>query len=394
MKDFSFKLVWKSLKDSFSEFGKDKITKLSASLAYYTAFSLAPLLVVIIAICGLVFGQQAIEGTLEDQIGQIVGPEAAAQIETMIKNATLSGGSVLATVIGFATLLISATTIFSEMQDSINSIWGLKLKPSAGIKQTITTRLLSFGVVGGLGFILLVSLLATTLVESLGDRLKTILPGGTVAVIYIINLLLTLTVTAALFAVIFKVLPDVNVKWKAVIPGAIFTALLFMVGKFGISLYVSNTDIGSSYGAAGSFAVLLIWIYFSSIILYFGAEFTKAYIVNMGWKIRPDKYAEWADEPTVPGGEPKKSTGSSPSEKNKRQQKEQHIPPMAALAGDQQNGDGRPEVQRVREDVHDWKIKPGQQQPKRKNNKPGMGKALIGLALYLATKGNDKKRGS
>jgi len=192
MKKFSFGLVWKSLKDAFSGFSDDKVPKLSASLAYYTGFSLAPLLVVIIAICGLVFGKEAIEGTIENQIQSFVGADAAKQVEEMITNATLSGKSTMATIIGVITLLIGSTTIFGEIQDSINSIWGLKTKPSVGIMKTIQTRFLSFGMIASLGFILLVSLAATSVIEGLGDRLKAVFPDVTVVLFYIINLVLTL----------------------------------------------------------------------------------------------------------------------------------------------------------------------------------------------------------
>ncbi|HZH38347.1 MAG TPA: YihY/virulence factor BrkB family protein, partial [Flavisolibacter sp.] len=277
MKKFSFGLVWKSLKDAFSGFSDDKVPKLSASLAYYTGFSLAPLLVVIIAICGLVFGKEAIEGTIENQIQSFVGADAAKQVEEMITNATLSGKSTMATIIGVITLLIGSTTIFGEIQDSINSIWGLKTKPSVGIMKTIQTRFLSFGMIASLGFILLVSLAATSVIEGLGDRLKAVFPDVTVVLFYIINLVLTLVITTFLFGVIFKVLPDAKITLRAVLPGAIATSILFMIGKFAIALYISKSDLGTSFGAAGSFAVIFVWIYYSSIILYFGAEFTKAY---------------------------------------------------------------------------------------------------------------------
>ena len=175
-KKFSFGLVWKSLKDAFSGFSDDKVPKLSASLAYYTGFSLAPLLVVIIAICGFVFGREAVEGTIDNQIAAFVGPDAAKQVQEMIRNAAVSGKGTFATILGVVTLLIGATTIFGEVQDSINSIWGLKPRPKVGLMKTLQTRLLSFGLIASLGFILLVSLAATTVVESLGNRLKAMLP--------------------------------------------------------------------------------------------------------------------------------------------------------------------------------------------------------------------------
>lgn len=377
MKRFSFGLVWKSLKDAFSGFSNDKVTKLSASLAYYTGFSLAPLLVVIIAICGLVFGHEAIQGTIDNQIRGFVGPDAAKQVQEMIKSASLSGKSTLATVIGAVALVIGATTIFGEIQDSVNSIWGLKPRPSVGIWKTIQVRLLSFGIIASLGFILLVSLAATSVVEALGKRLEAMLPDATVIVFYVINLVLNIGVTTLLFAIIFKVLPDAKIRWKDIWPGALATSILFLIGKFGISLYISKTNVGSSYGAAGSLAVIFVWIYYSSIILYLGAEFTKAYIFNRGVKVIPDKYAEWNNQPTVPGAEPKETPAkpaSTPSERQ-RQPSPPAVPQLAVAHHPVSNRD----VAKENKDE--------------KKDGPGMGTVLLGLALYFATRGSDKNKG-
>ena len=376
MKKFSLGLVWKSLKDAFSGFGDDKVTKLSASLAYYTGFSLAPLLVVIIALCGFFFGQEAVQGTIDNQIKGFIGADAARQVQEMIKNASLSGKSTMATVIGVVTLLIGATTIFGEIQDSINSIWGLKPRPKVGLMKTLQVRLLSFGLIASLGFILLVSLAATAVVEGLGDRLKAMFPDVAVVIFYIINLVLTIGVTTFLFGVIFKVLPDAKIKWKDIWPGAVATSLLFLVGKFAISLYISKSNLGSSYGAAGSLAVIFVWIYYSAIILYFGAEFTKALAFNKGAKVIPNKYAEWDDTPTVPGAEPKKTPESvkpSPSERG-RQPLPQLTPQLAV---------SHPEGRREGAARQDTK---GQKEP-------GIGAVLLGLALYLATRGKVNGRG-
>ena len=377
MKKFSFGLVWKSLKDAFKGFGDDKITKLSASLAYYTGFSLAPLLVVIIALCGFFFGQEAVQGTIDNQIKAFIGADAARQVQDMIKNASLSGKSTMATVIGVVTLLIGATSIFGEIQDSINSIWGLKPRPKVGLMKTLQVRLLSFGLIASLGFILLVSLAATAVVEGLGDRLKAMFPDVAVVIFYIINLVLTLAVTTVLFGVIFKVLPDAKIKWKDIWPGAVATSLLFLVGKFAISLYISKSNFSSSYGAAGSLAVIFVWIYYSAIILYFGAEFTKAYAFNKGAKVIPNKYAEWDEKPTVPGAEPKKTpenAAASPTESGRQPMPQ--LTPQLVVA----HPEARREGTDVRQDVNAQKG-------------PGMGSVLLGLALYLATRGKGKGRG-
>ncbi|HEV7329895.1 MAG TPA: YihY/virulence factor BrkB family protein [Flavisolibacter sp.] len=377
MKKFSFGLVWLSLKESFKEFGRDKVTKLSASLAYYTVFSLAPLLVLIISISGLIFGQHAVEGNIENQISSIVGPEAAVQVQEMIKNASLTGQSTMATIISAAVLIFSATTIFGELQDSINSIWGLRKKESAGIMAMLKTRLLSFGLIASLGFILMVSLIATTVLAGLGNRLQEVFPNVSFVLFYILNLALTLSVITMLFAVIFKVLPDVKMRWGAVIPGSITTAILFMIGKMGISFYINKSDLGSSFGAASSLAIILVWVYYSSIILYFGAEFTKAYATHKGEEIVPDQYVEWDERPAMPGATPKKApTAKEPSTLSPAGRSSRNIqPPAPQLAVHGQPVSGR---DRMRE----LGVKMGKEK-----DQPGMGKTLFGLALYFATKG-------
>ena len=301
-KRFSFKGILPLFKKAFRGFAEDKVPKLSASLAYYTVFSLGPLLIVIIFLCSIFLKQEAIEGTIYTQMNNFIGSSAAAQIQEIVKNASLSGKGPLAGIIGVITLLIGATGVFAEIQDSINSIWGVKPKPKAGIMKLIKDRLLSFGMIGSLGFLLLVSLAVTAVVETIGSRLKDQFPDVTVVVFYIVNLLLTLGITSFLFAVIFKVLPDAKIKWKDVMAGAITTALLFMLGKFAISFYISKGDIGSTYGAAGSLVILLVWIYYSSIILYFGAEFTKAYALEYGSEIHPTKYAVVVEKKEIEKG--------------------------------------------------------------------------------------------
>lgn len=389
MKKFSFGLVWKSLKDAFKGFGDDKVTKLSASLAYYTGFSLAPLLVVIIALCGFFFGREAVQGTIDNQIQGFIGADAAKQVQDMIKNAAISGKGTIATIIGVVTLLIGATTIFGEVQDSINSIWGLKPKPKVGFMKTIQNRLLSFGLVGSLGFLLLVSLGATAVVEGLSGRLKAVLPDVTVVVFYVINLALNISVVTVLFAVIFKVLPDAKIKWKDVWPGAIATAFLFLIGKFAISLYISKTDVGSTYGAAGSLAVIFVWIYYSAIILYFGAEFTKAYALNKGARIVPNEYAEWNEEPTVPGAETKQPPATAV-----QPQKSGRAPVVSEENKEAEKGEQRssqPAAQyATRLPLHPVGLTPALV-PDVQKKSPNIGVVVAGLLLYFINSRNDKK---
>ncbi|HUC82623.1 MAG TPA: YihY/virulence factor BrkB family protein, partial [Flavisolibacter sp.] len=248
---------------------------------------------VIIYVAGLIYGQEAVQGTIFGQIQGLVGASAAAQIQDMIKNAALQTDGSFAFVIGIVTLIIGATGVFAEIQDSINQIWNLKPKPKKGWLKMLQDRLLSFSVILSLGFILLVSLLINGILEILQDRLQARFPNLSVMVIYIANLVITFLIISTLFAVIFKVLPDAIIKWKDVMTGAMVTAVLFMLGKFAITFYIGQSDVGGTYGAAGSLVVLLLWVYYSSVILYFGAEFTKAYAAKYGDPIHPSHYAVW-----------------------------------------------------------------------------------------------------
>ncbi len=293
-KKITIKRIWEVLKNCFKGFSENKIPKLSASLAYYTVFSIGPLLMVVIFLSSFFFGREALEGTIYGQTRNFVGEDAAMQIQQILKNATISGQSTFAAVIGIVTLVIGATTMFAEIQDSINMIWGLKRKPTAGWWVLIKTRLLSFGVIGSLGFLLLVSLSVSALLETLSGRLSSYFPHITITLFYIINIIISLAVVATLFGVIFKVLPDAKIKWKDVLAGSITTAILFLLGKFAITFYISKANIGSTYGSAGSLVVLLVWIYYSSFILYFGAEFTKAWAVKFGHEIDPNEYTVFA----------------------------------------------------------------------------------------------------
>ncbi|WP_121353991.1 YihY/virulence factor BrkB family protein [Flavisolibacter nicotianae] len=294
--------VWNLLKQTFTSFSDDRIVKLSAALAYYTVFSIGPMIIVVIYVAGLVYGREAIQGNVFHQLQGLVGADAAGQIQEMIKNAALNGSGPIAAAIGIATLLIGATSVFAEIQDSINMIWGLKPKPKKGWLKMILNRLLSFSIIVSLGFVLLVSLVVNGVIEALMDRLQARYPNVTVVVLYIINLVITFSVITALFSVIFKVLPDALIKWKDVMIGSMVTALLFMIGKFAITFYIGKSNVGSTYGAAGSLVVLLLWVYYSAIILYFGAEFTKAYATDYGSFIRPSPYAVWVKNVEVEEG--------------------------------------------------------------------------------------------
>lgn len=291
MEKFSFKGFIEIFKNAFKGFSNDKVTKLSGSLAYSVIFSLGPLLIVIISICGLFLGRAAVEGKIYEELSSFIGNDTALQLQQIIKNVNIGGKSKIAVAIGIITLLIGATNIFGEIQDSINTIWGLKSKPKTGWLKMLQNRLLSFSVIIGLGFLLLVSLSINSAIDVFSDRLKIHFPDITVTVIYATNIIITFFITTVIFGVIFKVLPDAKIQWKDILASAVATAILFMAGKFAISFYISKSNIGSTYGAAGSLIVLLLWIYYSSIILYFGVELTKAYAVKHGIAIHPNQYA-------------------------------------------------------------------------------------------------------
>ena len=290
-KKITLKGIWNVLKAAIIGFTDHKVTKLSGSLAYYTVFSMAPLLVVIISLCGVFLGKEAAEGQIYAQLVGFLGTDTALQLQDLIRKASLGGKGNVAFVIGVVTLLVGATTVFADIQDSINYIWGLKPKPKRGWLKMLQNRFLSFSVIVSLGFLLLVSLGVTALLDIFSGMLQARYKEISFVVFYILNQAVTLAVISLIFGVIFKVLPDAVIKWRDVIYGSVVTALLFMLGKFGISLYIGQSNVGSTYGAAGSLIVLLLWTYYSSIILYFGAEFTKAYAVAFGSEIRPSHYA-------------------------------------------------------------------------------------------------------
>jgi membrane protein len=283
--------IWKILVGSFNGFINDRCLKLCAALSYYTLFSIAPLLLMLIFIAGKVYGQEAFQGKIFGEIDGFIGAEAALQVQEIIKNAAIKGDSPWAIIVGVITLFIGSTGVFLEIQDSINMIWRVKAKPQKGWLKMLTNRLLSFSMIGTMGFLLVVSLMINTLVIALSGRLKVYFEDITVLLVEAFNLGLTFIIITCLMAIIFKFLPDVKIKWKDVRAGAIFTALLFMLGRYAIGLYIEKVGPGSTYGAAGSLIVILVWVYYAAAILYFGAEFTQVYTEKHGRKIEPASYA-------------------------------------------------------------------------------------------------------
>ena len=285
------KAVWGLVKAAVSEWTEDKVPRLGAALAFYSVLSLAPLLLIAIAIAGLVFGAEAAQGQLVGQIRSLVGTEGGRAIEAMLANAPKHGAGVVATVVGLATLLYGASGVFGQLQDALNTIWEVEPKPGRGLWGFVRDRFLSFTMVLGTGFLLLVSLVLSTALAAAGKYLGGFLPDWAPA-LQALDLAVTFAVITLLFAMIFKYLPDVEIAWGDVWLGGVSTAALFLVGKFAIGLYLGRSGIGSAYGAAGSFVVLLVWINYSAQILFFGAEFTQVYAKRHGSRITPARGAE------------------------------------------------------------------------------------------------------
>ncbi|WP_306351009.1 YihY/virulence factor BrkB family protein [Flavobacterium sp. '19STA2R22 D10 B1'] len=279
------------LKLTVLEFIEDNGMKLSASLSYYTIFSLPPLMIIIISVAGMFFGKDAVTGEFFGQINGLVGNAAALQIQEAIKNVELSGNNTFATTIGIIMLLVGASGVFAEIQSSINFIWGLKARPNRGLMKFIRNRLMSFSMIASVGFLLLVSLMMNTLMDVMNKRLLLYFPEMTFYVFYVLNMIVVFLIITSLFSIIFKSLPDGEIRWKDSLIGAGFTSIFFMLGKFAIGAYLGSSTIASVYGAAGSVIVILIWVYYSAIILYFGAEFTKVYAREYGDEIVPNPYS-------------------------------------------------------------------------------------------------------
>lgn len=286
VKDF-----FRTLKRAAVSFDDDDGMKLAASLSYSTIFAIAPFLVIVISIVSTVFGIEAIRGHVYGQISGLVGHDAALQIQSIIANVELKDQGLWGTIIGGIVLVITATGVFTEIQGSINYIWGIKAKPKKGIVKFIVNRLISFSLVISIGFILLVSLLLNSVMDLLYVRLQKMFNDTSLNILYSVNLVIIFIVITGLFSVMFKVLPDAKIRWKDSLIGASFTAVLFIIGKFIIGFYIGNSKLGVTYGAAASIVVILLWVYYTSIILYFGAEYTKIHAREFGGGIAPDEQA-------------------------------------------------------------------------------------------------------
>jgi membrane protein len=282
--------VWRLFQETFQEWSEDKASRLAAALAYYTIFSIAPLLIIVIAIAGAVFGEEAARGELFGQIRGLVGRDGAEFIEIAIRNASQPKTGLIASIISILLLFLGATGLFTELQDSLNTIWEVQAKPGRAMKNVVRQRALSFAMVLGIGFLLLVSLVISTALSAIFAYFSHLIPSADF-VWRIVSFLVSFSITTILFGLIFKVLPDAKIKWSDVLIGAAITSLLFSFGRYLLGQYLGNSSFGSTYGAAGSLVVILAWVYYAAQILFFGAEFTQVYARRYGSGIRPTKNA-------------------------------------------------------------------------------------------------------
>lgn len=284
------KQTWRLLKATFKEWSEDKSSRLAAALAYYTVFSLAPLLMIVIVVISFIFGDES-KSVVIDQFQSLVGQEGAKTIQTAIENTNKSqGGGVIASIVSAVTLIFGASGVFTQLQGALNTVWEVEAKPGKGIWGFLRQRFLSFGMIFGICFVLMVSLVVSAGLAGFSAYLNRLAPGlGPIG--QILNLAVSFGVFTSLFAMIYRFLPDVKIAWGDVWIGSAITALLFAIGKFALGVYIGNGSVGSTYGAAGSVIVLLVWVYYSAQILFFGAEFTQVYAKKYGSRIVADEHA-------------------------------------------------------------------------------------------------------
>jgi membrane protein len=272
-----FKTGWEITKQTFSKFIDDNPLDFAAIIGFYTIFSLPAILIITIRIAGAAFGQEAVRGEVVKQVGGIVGHKSAEQVQSIIENASQSEASTIGTIVGVLVMAFSATTVFVALQDSLNAIWKVKAKPEKGWVKLIVGRVLSLAMVVSLGFLLLVSLSLDVVLGLVYDFLRQELTGIAVYLVTIGNILFSILITTVIFAAMFKVLPDARIRWPNVWVGAVVTAILFALGKYVLTIYFQHDPLADTYGAAGSLVLILVWVYYTSIILLLGAEFTQVY---------------------------------------------------------------------------------------------------------------------
>jgi membrane protein len=290
-----FRNLWQITKKTTAAWWDDDPFRQSAVIAYYAIFSIPALLVIIITTAGWVFGQEAIQGQLSDQIGSAIDPDTAHDLEDMIAKAGARKSSVWATIISIITLIFGATGVFAQMQISLNQIWEVKAVAEKKWLKTLRDRLFSFGLIVSIAFLLLISLVVSALLSAFSDWVKTYFPDIIMVLFEGVNFMVSLGVVSVLFAMMFKVLPDVKVGWKDIWIGAIATSLLFVIGKTVLGIYFGKAEPASTYGAAGSVVLIMLWVSYSCMIVFWGAEFTKQYASYFGREVQPKGNAEKLD---------------------------------------------------------------------------------------------------
>jgi membrane protein len=280
------------LKRTFRDFSADDCPRMAAALSYYTVFALPPLLILILTVVGTFLDPATAQEAIRGQVGEMLGPEGSQQVATIIEQADRPEGHGLPAVLGIGALLLGATGAFMQLQGALNRAWGVEPDPEAGgIRNFLVKRLLSLGMIVAVAFLLLVSLALSAAISVMGDMVGELIPGASEWALHLLNLALNLGIVTLLFATLFKVLPDARIAWKDVWVGAGATALLFVVGKFALGFYLGRSDPGEAYGAAGSLALILVWIYYSSMIVLLGAEFTQVWSETRGRGIEPEEGA-------------------------------------------------------------------------------------------------------
>ena len=339
---------------------EDDAFNLGASLAYYTVFSFAPLLMVATTVATWFVGEEAVSGRLYGELSNLLGPDAAETIQGMVANAYQSGDSTWATIISIATLIFAATGVFANLQISLNKIWEIKADPENGIKNFIMKRLLSFSFVIGLGFLLMVTLVVNAVVLGMMDKIAQLIPGLGKFVLGVGTWLLSTAITAVVFAAMFRFLPDAKARWRDIWVGSFFTAILFGIGRIVIGFYIGNSDFSSTYGAAGALITLLVWTNYNSLILFLGAEFTFVWARRRGVPIVPDKHAvKYKIKEIHVDGESTAKKGEHPEEAKERRKKKGLLPFGKKNKSDKTEQDNRSEdsdtsiAERVKKQIED-----------------------------------------
>lgn len=300
MVQYRINRVWFFIKEVVAEFFAERVLKYGASLSYYTVLSLAPLLMIVLTLTGFFWGEEALKGELYGGLRDMVGSEAALQIQSTIQKITLSKGNLLTNIVSTAVLVIGATGIFGEIQDSLNRIWGLKTKTRKVWWKLFLDRAISFSLILSIGFILIVSLILNTVILFISSKLSQVFGGTGENLVLLLDSLISFVITTLLFSTTLKVLPDARIRWKDVLIGGTITSVLFLLGRKLISYFFMTTHVAEPYGAAGGIMILMLWVYYSAAIFYLGAVITKVYATHHGGQIKPNEYAVWIKTEDVP----------------------------------------------------------------------------------------------